>query len=1718
MPPNLVTPGLEKYWDKAKELAEKEGRGGDWAYVVGIFKRMTMNKSEAMEKSDLRTGPVHHVIARWPGAVPDRKGLEANLMLRRVNAWSTPRPEPQVTQIVPSAGYAVRNLGLDSQTEQQWIRYLENLVFPGVNEARVRQAVLEKMMSDRMDPALRSVMWARVQAFLKHVNGGERFEKSEGHKYKRRWRGHDGQWHYEYDEPKLITHNEVSVRLHPKIHGGGGGHEDMKFYVTDRKEGKVRVSRHDKSDSGVWMPKESLPHFQADLAGEVEGPPSDNPDIQAVLDGKAKFLGKGDDGLAFKVGDTVVKVSTTVPFQPENPGHRSPVDAAKMLREQSELGNKLADMGVKGVQRSKFVTHGDKGYQIKPWVELPEKFTREQLDAVQDIVIAIHKAGYTINDTIQPGLENGKPVLFDVGKAAPSRGKHDIESDMDMLGILYRDHGHTMVRKDIPKEQQHWEKTTKVLVPKLLAEGKFDTAQTMLNLAAKGQRKRAEAQGELEAQIFENDLEDAQFEIDFAREQAEGTSETKKSLSLVIDLQKAQPAVTFEDLLAKGAGHKYLRRWKNKKGEWEYDYGPQMGLGLRSRQPKVELDEQQIREDAHSAVRDEAIAAAKRAVGAGADPKTIKYVGAGMEGIIFEDKTGRAYKVKRKPKGASSAFKKERTMRNEAEALKSLEGTPAAKFVPKMHKYDEKNDVLVRDKVEGRPGGWGTRGLREAYEVIVAELKKRDWSAPEYKEDSFIVDESGQNPKMVDVGFVHPRGKREIAYVQRTLDAAQSKGDIDLLDVGFSIRNLVSEGHLSPDRARKMHGQITKHYGTEGLEIKQFNEDMEFTIKNREAALKKSLLVLDELGKPLMHVIADTLEKAATNDSVERTYKVRGHAEVIAQLDKLLLIANKLGEWGASRSVELSIDGDGPHYLSVDGVEGQLDKQSFKDWIDKDTIKAYGVELEKAAAADWDQLQKAAAKGGKYIRRVPYTDKHGKTKYRYFYKESAAARSAQAGEEIKLGQKVAKVIAVQKNGDVTIAWNGNKQTFAADAWHRELTTHYGEQFEKSAERRAKQTVNAVLRHVPRELLQDLKGETDAQRLEELKTRVPAVYAKLERAFQRAGMSPFEAKRVLSRTLERRGWQPEARAAAVGTVLTHRGTSITRLLDSSENLAGGDPVEPKHVAAATELGAAGKGEPLSEVKNLAAQAERDVAKLASMLQALQEGKGNAAELFAEAMASKAIQKLNMLAQAFPGLADRAVRPSQDILHEVAAETPRKPTREGAETVVYVAGEGGKPKALKARYRLVEADELIASHKPDTFAQREDYPTGVQERAYHRDKSEQAKVIRNAQRMDPRFVVNTNPDAVNGPPMVTGDGVVLGGNSRAMSMQRIYSAHPEKADEMRQYLTDHAHEVGFKPADIGALKNPVLIREVEVEDTSKRNLQVLVRQMNESFTQGMDPRTMQVAMGRRLDTDTLKTLANDLGEDETLASFLGSKRSERFVKALHRAGIIDDRNANQYTVKGTNQLNQDGVQLVSRILVGRTVQDADILSNTGPQMIEAVARAIPAMTQATAHGEGFDLGPDLAVAISAFNDLNQKVAQGVIRNLDPKMPGKDFTDLFNHFRTLPGIAEPHPVLQNERASKLLEVLVRRRGPTMMSKFARDYAAEAAKHPEGQATMFGAGKSPTEVLADVVDRALGKSATGPGPTEKLAASFVLVPEGDDILGKSFVVVNGEIRRLVG
>jgi hypothetical protein len=264
--------------------------------------------------------------------------------------------------------------------------------------------------------------------------------------------------------PPKLTPKLRTLRFSGRIYGGED--RDVPVYVTPVGAGRVRVSQFVDNpklaaEYGPVMSRRSFEHFKRDVAGKVKLPPAGRADIDAVLAGEAELLGKGDDGLVYRVGNRVVKVSTTVPYQPFNPGHREPEQAARMLRRQSKLGTALSRAGVPHLQESEYVWHGDKGFQIKGYVEIPERLTAEHIADARAALEALHKKGYTLNDDVQIGVdERGRTVLFDIGKVerAPKgrSGEYRREDDISRLDSLARKHGVLPPPKPQTAHQWFW--------------------------------------------------------------------------------------------------------------------------------------------------------------------------------------------------------------------------------------------------------------------------------------------------------------------------------------------------------------------------------------------------------------------------------------------------------------------------------------------------------------------------------------------------------------------------------------------------------------------------------------------------------------------------------------------------------------------------------------------------------------------------------------------------------------------------------------------------------------------------------------------------------------------------------------------------------------------------------------------------------------------------------------------------------------------------------------------------------------------------------------------------------------------------------------------------------------------------------------------------------------------------------------------------------------
>ena len=280
-------------------------------------------------------------------------------------------------------------------------------------------------------------------------------------------------------------------------------------------------------------------------------------------------------------------------------------------------------------------------------------------------------------------------------------------------------------------------------------------------------------------------------------------------------ITQAAKAPSFESM-EKAQGGPYIGPRGGKWADPEHTEHWEEGAG-ETKQPEVpksNTNEKQLIEDDYPLMNPEFIGAAKQASMVGADNSSLRMVGFGGEADILTDKSGKAYRVLHRGTSGQKADK----VKIEYEAVNALKGTPAEKFIVKHYPVNPQNGVIVRDMVEGRPGGWGTAGLVDAFEVIREELNKRGFSSPEFKEDSFVVDDKGKNPVMVDMGFMYYRGKREIQDIQNRLDSGDPKR-IDMLDQPFAIRSLIGEGHLSWEDAVKMTIQLQKLKGKEDPDL-----------------------------------------------------------------------------------------------------------------------------------------------------------------------------------------------------------------------------------------------------------------------------------------------------------------------------------------------------------------------------------------------------------------------------------------------------------------------------------------------------------------------------------------------------------------------------------------------------------------------------------------------------------------------------------------------------------------------------------------------------------------------------------------------------------------------------------------------------------------------------------------------------------------------------------
>lgn len=297
----------------------------------------------------------------------------------------------------------------------------------------------------------------------------------------------------------------------------------------------------------------------------------------------------------------------------------------------------------------------------------------------------------------------------------------------------------------------------------------------------------------------------------------------------------------------------------------------------------------------------------------------------------------------------------------------------------------------------------------------------------------------------------------------------------------------------------------------------------------------------------------------------------------------------------------------------------------------------------------------------------------------------------------------------------------------------------------------------------------------------------------------------------------------------------------------------------------------------------------------------------------------------------------------------------------------------PRGELARFEVVDVSEIVTSHNAQTFDSDPRYPANVQEREYHRDRGEQMKVSLGAQNLDPSFVLTNTPTPMDGPPLVTGGPVhlALGGNGRSMMLARAYR-EGAPGERYRAALLERALDFGILPAEVEAIRHPVLVRVVEdLSATSPAaDLAAAVRRYNEGLTQQLSPRARAVSEARTMSLETLEALGDVIGSlgDASLRDVMRDRPRE-LLAILERDGIVNAQNRAQWATAAG--LTDEGKDKLEGLFLGRVVGSGDRLNATAPGLLRKLERAVPHLVRVAGLNPELDLIPDVQRALDLLN---------------------------------------------------------------------------------------------------------------------------------------------------
>jgi len=217
MPANVVKPGEEYLWRRAKAQAAAQGHRDDWPYIMTIFMRM----KKSFAKSYVVPQPFNRF--RVPGQVPNTKELPREVQ----NAAPMPKKLTQgkleeLDRPVLTPDDVIRGLAFPREDKQAWKAFIGQTARTAENELTFRQMTMEYCREKKCDVyQTRAILqrglryWNQVQKSFVRVDvlTVDEFRKADprGGKYHRRIPKPGGGYRYVYDEKQYQSRQDAHI-------------------------------------------------------------------------------------------------------------------------------------------------------------------------------------------------------------------------------------------------------------------------------------------------------------------------------------------------------------------------------------------------------------------------------------------------------------------------------------------------------------------------------------------------------------------------------------------------------------------------------------------------------------------------------------------------------------------------------------------------------------------------------------------------------------------------------------------------------------------------------------------------------------------------------------------------------------------------------------------------------------------------------------------------------------------------------------------------------------------------------------------------------------------------------------------------------------------------------------------------------------------------------------------------------------------------------------------------------------------------------------------------------------------------------------------------------------------------------------------------------------------------------------------------------------------